>query len=107
MKKLLTLAALSLAGAASVQAQTVLVASSWVPPTHTLSMAQKEWCDLLAKNTSNRVRCNILPRAVTPPPGTELTTVDAAPTLDRAALERLEAQAEVVFRELGGQAFPK
>ncbi len=70
MKKLLTLAALSLAGAASVQAQTVLVASSWVPPTHTLSMAQKEWCDLLAKNTSNRVRCNILPRAVTPPAGT-------------------------------------
>ena len=52
------------------QAQTVLTASSWVPPTHGLSVSQKEWCDTLASKTSNRVRCNILPRAVTPPPGT-------------------------------------
>ena len=52
------------------QAQTVLTASSWVPPTHGLSVSQKEWCDTLSSKTSNRVRCNILPRAVTPPPGT-------------------------------------
>ncbi len=52
------------------QAQTVLTASSWVPPTHGLSVSQKEWCDTLASRTSNRVRCNILPRAVTPAPGT-------------------------------------
>lgn len=52
------------------QAQTVLTASSWVPPTHGLSVSQKEWCETLASKTSNRVRCNILPRAVTPPPGT-------------------------------------
>ena len=52
------------------QAQTVLTVSSWVPPTHGLSMSQKEWCDDLATKTSNRVRCNILPRAVTPAPGT-------------------------------------
>ncbi len=55
---------------AAAQAQTVLTASSWVPPTHGLSVSQKEWCDALASRTSNRVRCNILPRAVTPAPGT-------------------------------------
>lgn len=64
----LSVIAMSLAGAA--QAQTVLTASSWLPPTHTLSMAQKEWCDALQAKTSNRVRCNILPRGVTPAPGT-------------------------------------
>ncbi|MEY5027713.1 MAG: hypothetical protein RLZ63_28 [Pseudomonadota bacterium] len=69
MKKfLLPLATLALTGLA--QAQTVLTASSWVPPTHGLSVSQKEWCNTLASKTSNRVRCNILPRAVTPPPGT-------------------------------------
>ena len=51
-------------------AQTVLTASSWVPPTHTLSMAQKEWCDLLEKNTTGKMKCNILPRGVSAPPGT-------------------------------------
>ena len=50
--------------------QTVLTASSWVPPTHALSVAQKEWCDLLEKNTSGKMKCNILPRAVSAPPGT-------------------------------------
>ena len=72
MKKNLTMLALATltcwGGAA--QAQTVLTVSSWVPPTHGLSMAQKDWCDALTAKTSNRVRCNILPRAVTPPPGT-------------------------------------
>lgn len=51
-------------------AQTVLTASSWLPPTHTLSMAQKEWCDLLEKNTAGKMKCNILPRGVSAPPGT-------------------------------------
>ena len=54
----------------AAQAQTVLTASSWLPPTHTLSVAQKEWCEALQSKTSNRVRCNILPRGVTPAPGT-------------------------------------
>jgi len=54
----------------SVQAQTVLTASSWLPPSHTTSMAQKEWCDLLETNTQGRVKCNILPRGVSPAPGT-------------------------------------
>jgi TRAP-type C4-dicarboxylate transport system substrate-binding protein len=51
-------------------AQTVLTASSWVPPTHSLSIAQKEWCELLDKNTSGKLKCNILPRGVSAPPGT-------------------------------------
>ncbi|MCA0212663.1 MAG: TRAP transporter substrate-binding protein [Proteobacteria bacterium] len=54
----------------AAQAQTVLTVSSWLPPTHTLSMAQKEWCDLLEKNTTGKIKCNILPRGVSPAPGT-------------------------------------
>ncbi len=57
-------------GLSAAQAQTVLTTSSWVGPTHTLSMAQKEWCDTLEKNTSGRVKCNILPRAPVAAPGT-------------------------------------
>ena len=56
--------------AGMAQSQTVLTASTWVPPTHALSVAQKEWCDLLEKNTSGKMKCNILPRAVSAPPGT-------------------------------------
>ncbi len=51
-------------------AQTVLTVSSWVPPTHALSVSQKEWCDLLEKNTTGKMKCNILPRGVSAPPGT-------------------------------------
>ncbi len=66
--RLLAVAAAAMATGAG--AQTILTASSWVPPTHGLSMAQKEWCDLLEKNTSGKMKCNILPRAVSAPPGT-------------------------------------
>ena len=67
----LTLIAAAAALTASVAgAQTVLTASSWVGPTHTLSVAQKEWCDLLEKNTTGKMKCNILPRGVSAPPGT-------------------------------------
>lgn len=70
-RRLLPLAASALACAAlPVGAQTVLTVSSWVPPSHTLSVAQKEWCDLLEKNTAGRMKCNILPRGVAAPPGT-------------------------------------
>jgi TRAP-type transport system periplasmic protein len=54
----------------SAAAQTVLTVSSWVPPTHPLSMAQKEWCDLLEKNTTGKMKCNILPKGVSAAPGT-------------------------------------
>lgn len=67
-KTLIATAAALTAGLAG--AQTVLTASSWVPPTHTLSLAQKEWCDLLEKSTAGKMKCNILPRAVSAPPGT-------------------------------------
>ena len=66
----LSLAAVAALVAGPVAAQTVLTVSSWVPPTHSLSMAQKEWCDMLEKNTSGKIKCNILPRAVAAPPGT-------------------------------------
>ncbi len=61
---------LASAGFSLSQAQTVLTVSSWVGPTHTLSLAQKEWCDTLEKNTAGRVKCNILPRAPVAAPGT-------------------------------------
>jgi TRAP-type C4-dicarboxylate transport system substrate-binding protein len=50
--------------------QTVLTVSSWLPPTHTLSVTQKAWCDLLEKNTVGKMKCNVLPRSVTSAPGT-------------------------------------
>src|SRR3954471_6342227 len=67
-----TLAAVALAAFASLPAaaQTVITASTWLQPTHAMSLAQKEWCDLLEKNTSGKMKCNILPRAVANPPGT-------------------------------------
>lgn len=55
---------------AGVQAQVTLTASSWLPPTHTLSMSQAQWCDDVTKATSGRVKCNILPKPVVAPPGT-------------------------------------
>ncbi len=64
------LSILALVSAHAASAQTVLTASSWLPPTHTLSMAQKEWCDLVEQNSAGKVKCNILPRAVSAPPGT-------------------------------------
>jgi TRAP-type C4-dicarboxylate transport system substrate-binding protein len=71
MQRNLSLAALALfCTAGTAQAQTVLTVSSWVPPTHALSVAQKEWCDLVEKNAAGKVKCNILPRAVANPPGT-------------------------------------
>ncbi len=64
-------AAASLLGLSlAAQAEVVLTASSWVPPGHLLSRSQAGWCDEVAKATSNRVRCNILPKPVTPAPGT-------------------------------------
>lgn len=70
-KTLISMAAIAVTSFAGVaQAQTVLTVSSWLPPTHTASMAQKEWCDLLTENTKGRIKCNILPRGVTPAPGT-------------------------------------
>lgn len=66
-----SLAALGLAGMSlAAQAQTVFTTSSWVPPTHALTVSQRDWCDLLEKNTAGKMKCNALPRAVSAPPGT-------------------------------------
>jgi TRAP-type C4-dicarboxylate transport system substrate-binding protein len=65
-----TAAAAALFAAGGASAQTVLTVSSWLPPSHGMSMAQKEWCDLLEKNTTGKMKCNILPRGVANPPGT-------------------------------------
>lgn len=53
-----------------VSAQTVFTVSSWLPPTHTLSTVQKDWCDLLEKESAGSMKCNILPKGVVAPPGT-------------------------------------
>lgn len=63
-------AAAALLGAGTASAQTVINLSSWVPPTHALTLAQQEWCALVEKNSGNKIRCNQLPRAVAAPPGT-------------------------------------
>ncbi len=67
---LLAASAAALLAAAPAAAQTVFSVSSWVGPTHTLSVAQKSWCDALEKESAGRMKCNILPKAVAAPPGT-------------------------------------
>ncbi len=62
-------AAAVVCGAAWSQPITITM-SSWVPPAHTLTETQKEWCALLEQKTANKVKCNQLPRAVSAPPGT-------------------------------------
>lgn len=69
VNKIVLLAALSSASAL-VQAQVVLNASAWVPATHALALAQKDWCDSIEKETKGGVKCNILPKAVAAPLGT-------------------------------------
>lgn len=59
-----------LLGAGAASAQVVLTASSWLPPTHTLSQSQAKWCEGVSAATSGRVRCNILPKPVVAPAGT-------------------------------------
>ncbi len=56
--------------ATGASAQTVLTMSSWVPPAHTLTETQKEWCTMLEGKTAGKIKCNQLPRAVSAPPGT-------------------------------------
>lgn len=69
VNKIVLLAALSSASAL-VHAQVVLNASAWVPATHALALAQKDWCDAIEKETKGGVKCNILPKAVAAPLGT-------------------------------------
>jgi TRAP-type transport system periplasmic protein len=51
-------------------AQVVITVSSWLPPAHALSEAQRDWCALLDRKTAGKARCNVLTRAVSAPAGT-------------------------------------
>ena len=66
----LAAASAALLACGGVAAQTVLTLSSWVPPTHTLTESQKEWCAMLEQKAAGKIKCNVLPRAVSAPPGT-------------------------------------
>ena len=50
----MALAALALSSA--VSAQTVLTMSSWVPPTHTLTEGQRDWCALLEQKVPGKIK---------------------------------------------------
>jgi TRAP-type transport system periplasmic protein len=66
----LLLGAFAAAAACGANAQVVLTASSWLPPSHILSETQKEWCTQLEQKAAGKAKCNILPRGVSAPPGT-------------------------------------
>lgn len=66
----LLLPAAAMAAAAPVWSQVTLTLSSWVPPAHTLTETQKEWCGLIEQKLPGKVKCTQLPRAVAAPPGT-------------------------------------
>ncbi|HEY7687811.1 MAG TPA: hypothetical protein VH835_03920, partial [Dongiaceae bacterium] len=73
LPKLRTLALAGLAAGAAAspaQAQTTLTYSSWVPPTHHLTIWQANWTKEVEKATGGRVKFNSLPKAPAAPPGT-------------------------------------
>jgi TRAP-type transport system periplasmic protein len=53
-----------------LHAQTTLTYSSWVPPTHHLTIWQANWAAQVEKATSGRVKFQSLPKAPAAPPGT-------------------------------------
>ena len=59
--------------AAPVQAQTILTYSSWVPPTHHLTLWQQNWAADLEKATGGRIKTQSLPKA----PAAALLTLPA------------------------------
>jgi len=73
MLKIRQLALTALAGAAvalPAHAQAVLTFSSWVPPTHHLTIWQQNWAADVEKATGGRVKFQSLPKAPAAPPGT-------------------------------------
>ena len=59
-----------LAAPAPAPAQTTLTYSSWVPPTHHLTIWQANWAAEVEKATAGRVKFQSLPKAPAAPPGT-------------------------------------
>src|SRR5688572_12331009 len=71
--KLATVALAGAVGAALASpaaAQSTLTFSSWVPPTHHLSVWQVNWTKEVEKATGGRVKFSLLPKAPAAPPGT-------------------------------------
>ena len=66
----LTLAGAAVAAALPAHAQTTLTYSSWVPPTHHLTIWQANWTKEVEKATGGRVKFNSLPKHPAAAPGT-------------------------------------
>ncbi len=60
----------ALVAALPAQAQAPLTFSSWVPPTHHLTLWQQNWAADVEKATNGRVKFQSLPKAPAAPPGT-------------------------------------
>jgi TRAP-type C4-dicarboxylate transport system substrate-binding protein len=71
-KQKLALAALVAGAFAALPAasQTTLTYSSWVPPSHHLSVWQVNWANTVEKATNGRVKFQLLPKHPSSPPGT-------------------------------------
>ena len=63
-------AVIGAAFALPAQAQTTLTYSSWVPPTHHLTLWQQNWAAELEKATGGRIKTQSLPKHPSAPPGT-------------------------------------
>src|SRR5256714_4261347 len=71
MRKIPGLCGLALCAlAVPAAAQTTLTYSSWVPPTHHLTVWQASWAAEVEKATGGRVKFQSLPKAPAAPPGT-------------------------------------
>ncbi len=69
--RILSVLVVFLSGTAASHAQTVLTASSFLPPNHFLTRdALVAWGADVENATQGRVKINLLPKAVTAPPGT-------------------------------------
>jgi TRAP-type C4-dicarboxylate transport system substrate-binding protein len=66
----LSFAALAAVAVPAAHAQTTLTFSSWVPPTHHLTVWQANWAAEAEKATGGRVKFQGLPKAPAAPPGT-------------------------------------
>jgi TRAP-type C4-dicarboxylate transport system substrate-binding protein len=70
MKTLTAALALTALAPLTASAQTVLTMSSWVPPSHNLSVALAQWGADLEKATNGRIKVQMLPKAPAAAPGT-------------------------------------
>jgi TRAP-type transport system periplasmic protein len=70
LRKIALAAAVGTAFAVPAQAQTTLTYSSWVPPTHHLTLWQQNWAAELEKATGGRIKTQSLPKAPAAAPGT-------------------------------------